>query len=205
RRTDAGGKFQFIVANGAPAQRLDFWVRVLDRDDNPASAPIQFPFPAGQARWVIVTLGAEGAPTVPGDGGASPDVKPIPTATIDPRLAQELRVMANALTPTAGTRYWKLISAQYQNPDESGGGVNIVCFVQDENGNPLPGQRVTLAASISSVSSRMKMAIRCRASALRCEQRRATRRRKSRMNAATATIRWARVPVSRRTVRNAGP
>lgn len=155
RRTDAGGKFQFIVANGAPAQRLDFWVRVLDRDDNPASAPIQFPFPAGQARWVIVTLGAEGAPTGPGDGGATPDVKPIPTATIDPRLAQELRVMANALTPTAGTRYWKLISAQYQNPDESGGGVNIVCFVQDENGNPLPGQRVTLRTTAGDTATQI--------------------------------------------------
>lgn len=146
RRTDAGGKFQFIVANGAPAQRLDFFIRVLGSDGNPESAPIHFPFPAGQARWVIVTLGQEGAPVPPNNGGDNPqpDVKPIPGATIDPRLAQELRVMVNALKPTAGTKYWKLISAQYQNPDESGGGVNIVCFVQDENGNPMPGQRVTL-------------------------------------------------------------
>ena len=144
RRTDAGGKFQFIIANGAPAQRLDFFVRVIGGDGNFESAPIHFPFPAGQARWVIVTLGQESAPPPPNGGGTQPDVKPIPGASIDPRLAQELRVQVNALNPAPGTKYWKLISAQYQNPDESGGGVNIVCFVQDENGNPMPGTRVTL-------------------------------------------------------------
>lgn len=157
RRTDAGGKFQFIVANGAPAQRLDFFVRVLDSEDNPASAPIHFPFPAGQARWVIVTFGEEGAPSPNhgGDDGTQPEVKPIPGATIDPRLAQELRVMVNALQPAPGAKYWKLISAQYQNPDESGGGVNIVCFVQDENGNPLPGTRVTLKTSGGDVATQI--------------------------------------------------
>jgi hypothetical protein len=143
RRTDAGGKFQFIVANGAPAQRLDFFARVLGSDGNPESAPIHFPFPAGQAQWVIVTLAEEGAPASSGVGDGQ-NAPAIPDAAIDPRLAQELRVAVNALAPTAGTKYWKLISAQYQNPDESGGGVNIVCFVQDENGNPMPGTRVTL-------------------------------------------------------------
>lgn len=155
RRTDAGGKFQFIVANGAPAQRLDFWVRVLGSDGNPESAPVQFPFPAGQAHWVIVTLGQEGAPVPPNNGGGQPNVPPVPGATVDPRLAQELRVAVNALNPAPGATYWKLISAQYQNPDESGGGVNIVCFVQNENGNPMPGQRVTLRTSAGDTATQV--------------------------------------------------
>src|SRR5438094_4366451 len=43
RRTDASGKFQFIVANPAPANRLDFFVQVLGPGDAPASLPIHFP------------------------------------------------------------------------------------------------------------------------------------------------------------------
>ena len=155
RRTDAGGKFQFIVANGAPAQRLDFFTRVIGSDGNPESAPIHFPFPAGQAHWVTVTLGPESASTPNDDSGAPPATPDIPDTVIDPRLAQELRVMVNALTPTAGTKYWKLISAQYQNPDEANGGVNIVCFVQDENGNPMPGQRVTLRTSAGDTATQI--------------------------------------------------
>ncbi len=145
RRTDAGGKFQFVVANGAPANRLDFFVQALGSDGTPESKPIQFPFPAGQAQWVIVTLGQQGQPDT--GGGASGTTPAVPSLTFDPRLAQELRVAVNTVKPPPGTAYWKLISAQYQDPDESGGGVNIVCFVQDERGNPLPGTRVTLRTS----------------------------------------------------------
>lgn len=141
RRTDGNGKFQFIVANGAPGQRLDFWVQVLGSDGAPESKPLQFPFPAGEARWVIVTAAPEGAPEPgsPTNPGGTPT---IPDLQLDPRLASEVNVTVKPAQVAAGAAYWKLISAQYQNPDESGGNVNIVVFVQDDRGMPLPGQRV---------------------------------------------------------------
>ncbi len=137
RRTDANGKFQFIVANPAPANRLDFFVQVLGAGDDPVSQPIHFPFPANQAEWVIVTLAPEGA--TPGGDGETP---PVPDLQLDPRLASEVGVSVQFAQPASSEPYWKLISAQFQNPDESGGNVNIVCFVQDERGHPLPGATV---------------------------------------------------------------
>lgn len=138
RRTDGNGKFQFIVANGAPAQRLDFWVQVLDNDGTPESAALQFPFPAGEARWVILTAAPEGAPdsTNPNTPATAPDID------LDPRLASQVNVRVKPAQLPAGANYWKLISAKFQDPDESGGNVNIVVFVQDERGAPLPGHRV---------------------------------------------------------------
>lgn len=83
RRTDASGKFQFTVVNGAPPNRLDYFVQPLGGDNTPESKPVQFPFPPGQAQWVIVTLGAEpqgardGSPT-PSDVTAAPAMSPAP-------------------------------------------------------------------------------------------------------------------------------
>ncbi len=138
RRTDGNGKFQFIVANGAPAQRLDFWVQVLGNDGAPESKAFQFPFPAGEARWVIVTASPEGAsaPENPNQPIETPELQ------IDPRLASQANVRVKLAQLAPNTRYWKLISAQYQDPDESGGNINIIVFVQDERGAPIPGQRV---------------------------------------------------------------
>lgn len=136
RRTDGNGKFQFIVANGAPPNRLDFWVQVLGADGNPESDPFQFPFPGGEARWVIVTAAPEGA------GMSEGSVPPTPELQLDPRLAQDVGVTVKTSTVPDGQQYWKLISGQYQNPDESGGNISIVLYVQDEKGAPLPGQRV---------------------------------------------------------------
>lgn len=138
RRSDGNGKIQFIVANGAPDQRLDFWVQVLGNDGAPESAPLHFPFPAAQARWVIVTAAPKGS--------ASPDDPNAPVVTpeleLDPRLADLVRVSVKSAQPAPDSKYWKLISAQYQDPDESGGNINIIVFVQDERGAPLPGQRI---------------------------------------------------------------
>src|SRR5262249_49481846 len=119
--------------NGAPAQRLDFWVQVLGSDGAPESAAFQFPFPAGEARWVIVTAAPEGSPTP--DNPDHPD-QPLPTPDLqlDPRLASQVNVKVQFAQLAPNTPYWKLISAQYQDPDESGGNVNIVVFVQDERG-----------------------------------------------------------------------
>lgn len=138
RRTDGNGKFQFIVANGAPPQRLDFWVQLLGNDGAPESAPFQFPFPAGQARWVIVSAAPDDAvtPDNPDEPRPSPDLE------IDPRLAAQVNVRPKLVSLAPNVKYWKLISAQYQDPDESGGNINIIVFVQDERGMPIPGQRV---------------------------------------------------------------
>lgn len=140
RRTDGNGKFQFIVANGAPPQRLDFWVQVLGTDGTPESKAIQFPFPTSQAQWVIVTAAPE--PTTPTTPGDSSGPVPAPDAQIDPRLASQVNVKVNLAQLDPNTPYWKLISAQYQDPEESGGNISIIVFVQDERGAPIPGQRV---------------------------------------------------------------
>ncbi len=140
RRTDSNGKFQFIVANGAPSQRLDFWVQVLGNDGAPESKPLQFPFPAGEARWVIVTAAPEGS-AMPDPNNPNQPI-PAPDLQIDLRLANQVNVSVKLAQLAPNTKYWKLISAQYQDPDESGGNVNIVVFVQDERGAPIPGQRV---------------------------------------------------------------
>lgn len=141
RRTDGNGKFQFVVAGGPPPNRLDFFVQVIGSDGTAESDPIHFPFPAGTGRWVTVTLAPEGAPS-PG-GGTGPDQPPpAPDLNLDPRLERDVGVTVNLANPAPGTKYWKLISAQYQDPDESGGNINIVMYVQDERGMPLPGQRV---------------------------------------------------------------
>jgi hypothetical protein len=54
--TDLNGKFQFIVANSAPAQPLDFYVQPVGQDDNPQSEPVHFPFPPHEGSWVQVTM-----------------------------------------------------------------------------------------------------------------------------------------------------
>lgn len=152
RRTDANGKFQFVVANGAPTGPLDFYVRVLDANGEPQSGPVHFPFPAGEARWVIVTLAPQASPDPTGIGGI--DMPPrVPELDLDPRLAQITRVEVRQVQPSSGQTYWKLISAKYQDPEESGGNVNIVCFVQDERGAPLPGTRVDLRTSAGDTAS----------------------------------------------------
>lgn len=136
RRTDGNGKFQFVVANGAPPNRFDFWVQPLGADGSPESDPIHFPFPGGESRWVIVTVAPEGAGTGEGTTSVTPELQ------LDPRLEREVGVTVKPVSVASGDKYWKLISAQYQNPDESGGNISIVIFVQDERGAPLPGQRV---------------------------------------------------------------
>lgn len=138
RRSDGNGKIQFIVANGAPEQRLDFWVQVLGSDGTPESDPIHFPFPAGEARWVIITAAPEGSINPDNPDGPVPT----PDLQLDPRLSDLVRVTVKSVQPTPETKYWKLISAQYQDPEESGGNVNIIVFVQDERGMPIPGQRI---------------------------------------------------------------
>jgi hypothetical protein len=71
RLTDADGKFQFIVANPAPADPLDFYVQALGPGDVPQSETVHFLFPAHEARWVIVTLAEEGSPAGDEGRGAS--------------------------------------------------------------------------------------------------------------------------------------
>ena len=150
RRTDANGKFQFIVSNSASGQGLDFFVQLIGKDGTPESDPIHFPFPAGEGRWVIVTMGSESQPSPDGGGDGTdhtPQVPPVPDLNFDPRLTTEIGAAVQKANVVPGQAYWKLISAQYQDPEESGGNVSIVCFVQDDRGIPLPAQPVTLVTT----------------------------------------------------------
>ncbi len=94
RLTDSSGKFQFIVANPAPSDPLDFYVQVVGEGGVAQSDPVHFPFPQNEARWVTVTLiqgvltgvresGGEGIaqmpPTLPSAGTVQEPEKNAPT------------------------------------------------------------------------------------------------------------------------------
>ncbi len=93
RRTDANGKFQFSVAGGAPDNRLDFFCRVVDNNDQSLSAPIPFPFPAGLAQWIIVTVAADSTPALDTD-------TPPPSTTPEIESSTELAVQEATPLPT---------------------------------------------------------------------------------------------------------
>ncbi len=140
RRTDANGKFEFLVAPGATPRAIDIYAQVLGADDVPQGEPIQFHFPANEAQWVSVTLVSD---NVSSRTSSDAELIPVPNLQLDPRLAAEAGVSVQFVQPTLAP-YWKLISAQYQNPDESGGQAKIVGSVQDEAGQPLAGARMIL-------------------------------------------------------------
>ncbi len=135
RWTDSTGRFQFILG-GPPANRTDFWVQPLDASGSPQSDPIQFTFLARQTVWISVILSPEGSTAPPGT------IPPVPELQLDPRLDSVVGVSVQLAQTTVGQLYWKLISAQYQNENESGGNVNIVCCVQNEFGQPALSQSV---------------------------------------------------------------
>ncbi len=66
---------------------------------------------------------------------------PTPALDWDPRL-DALNVRLELAPVTPGQLYWKLIRAEYQTPDESGGKHQIHYQVQNEKGEPEPFQRV---------------------------------------------------------------
>lgn len=99
RRTDVNGRFQFSVAGGVPDARLDFFCRVMDNSDQPASAPIPFPFPAGLAQWIIVTLAAD-ATSANGGGTAPPVTAPEIEAGSMPEKPED--AAATTLPPRTG-------------------------------------------------------------------------------------------------------
>ena len=53
-----------------------------------------------------------------------------------------LGVVVQPANVARGQEYWKLVRAVYQSPDEAGGNHHIYYSVFDENGQPLPNQRV---------------------------------------------------------------
>ncbi|MGB8647480.1 MAG: hypothetical protein WCF84_19765 [Anaerolineae bacterium] len=134
RRTNAGGQFEWAVANGAPERDTDFFVQVVGSDNTPQSEPFHFPFRSQQAQWITVTAAPEGAGASAGGG-----IPPIPDLQLDPRLASELNAGVKIIQPTANATCWKLISAQYIDAEQAGGKITIVCNVEDEQGHPLAG------------------------------------------------------------------
>ncbi len=135
RRTDNNGRFQFMIG-GPPATRTDFFVQPLDSASQPLSDPIQYTFLPGQAVWITVVMAME--PSGP-PAGAIPAVLDL---QLDPRLASVVGIAVQAAQVAQGQKYWKLVSAQYQDETQSGGNINIVCSVENENGLPSVAQNV---------------------------------------------------------------
>lgn len=84
---------------------------------------------------------------VPPTPTPAPTPTPVPTlrplqwdGRLDIWLRPPVRLEPAAAEP--GQTYWRLVVAQWLNPDESGGVHYIYINTIDEIGNPLPGQRV---------------------------------------------------------------
>lgn len=138
--TGATGLFEFIAVGGSMPENRDYYLQLLDpQTKQPVSDPIRCPFKKGEALWYILTLQPEGAST------AGNSIPPVPTLMLDSRLLREVRVTVALAPVPPGQSYWKLISALYQDPEESGGNVNIVCYVQNEFGRPAVNQKVVQA------------------------------------------------------------
>ncbi len=89
RLTDGSGKFQFIVANPAPSDPLDFYIQVVGAGGVPQSDPVHFPFPQNEARWVTVTLVQEASTGVgesEGEGIAQMPPTPPSVGTVEGRV-----------------------------------------------------------------------------------------------------------------------
>ncbi len=145
RRTDTNGRFQFLIG-GPPATRADFFVQPLDNAGQALSDPIQYTFLPGQAVWITVVMAME-------PSGPLPDtIPPVPDLQLDPRLASVVGVSVQPASVAQGQKYWRLISAQYQDESQSGGNINIVCSVENEYGLPSVAQNVVQSWSDGQVA-----------------------------------------------------
>lgn len=108
RRTDSGGKFQFIVANPTPTQPLDFFVQAIDEVGAPLNDPVHYAFPPHEARWVLVTMRAV-APSSASTGeersntGLQIDRKAASVATVNTSPAPETHSTVSNLPSTYKT------------------------------------------------------------------------------------------------------
>ncbi|MGE5139451.1 MAG: hypothetical protein ACM3JD_08330 [Rudaea sp.] len=137
RRTDADGRFEFVVASPAPDRELDFYVQVLGSGDTTESEPLHFPFPANSPTAVTVTAAA-----VP--ESSEQLLPPVPGLQIDPRLAAKNNVSVEFVEPSANPNYWKLVSARFLDLPPTQDQAVASFYLLDENDAPLPGARVIL-------------------------------------------------------------
>lgn len=63
------------------------------------------------------------------------------TSVLDPRLAA-LNVRVEWAKPQPGESYWKLVRAEYQDPQQAGGNHHIIYVLLDDKGKPVLVQRV---------------------------------------------------------------
>ncbi len=134
RLINAAGMLEFIVMSGAMPESRDYWMQVIDATNQTQSDPVQFHFPSGGMVWITATLTKEG--TSSGGGGTEPTT-PI-SVNLDPRLAP-MNVTVKSVTVNPGQAYWKIVSAKYQDENESGGNHNVYYTVLDQTGAAAPG------------------------------------------------------------------
>lgn len=139
RSVNAAGMLEFITVNGLMPESRDYWMQVLGNDGMPQSDPVQFHFPQASSIWITATLQQAGAPSggvVPAPSGG---VTPPLNVQMDPRLAAMHVSVATVTNLGPGEVYWKIISVQYQDENESSQNHNIYYTVLDQNGMPAPG------------------------------------------------------------------
>ncbi|MBI4787578.1 MAG: hypothetical protein HY782_11085 [Chloroflexi bacterium] len=105
----------------------------------PPPPPVPMPRPEPEERREPIIIPTPARPVV--SAAMIFSSLPVPPVDWDPRL-DALRVRIEPCQCSAGEMYWKLISAEYQGPDESEGKHHIFFVTQDEQGNPVGYQRV---------------------------------------------------------------
>jgi CRP-like cAMP-binding protein len=116
------------------------WIIVVTNTPLPPTdtpVPTPTPIPPTPTPKRVVSAAAPIAPT------ATPAPKPQPPRDLDPRLASlNVNVVPAGVRP--GQNYWRLVSARWQNKEESGNDHTIYVDVLDENGSRIVNQPVEI-------------------------------------------------------------
>lgn len=133
RTTNSAGLLEFFTSNAPMPESRDYWIQIIDANNAPQSDLVQCHFPQGSSMWIMATLQSA-------DTSSSSDLE------WDARLTNELNIVMQPSNVTNGQWYWKLIRAIHLPPGNvpgtAQGRVNMYYTVLDQDGRPVPGQRV---------------------------------------------------------------
>jgi hypothetical protein len=106
---------------------------------------LSLPQRMGGAQWLVQLTDSQNRVLFAYDSAAGAVTAPVPMDDIewDERL-DELNVAVNRADVRPGQSYWKVVKAEFQDPDEGGGRHHIFIEVLDERGNRLVGETVEI-------------------------------------------------------------
>jgi hypothetical protein len=117
----------------------------------PKPEPVSIPTPAAEQEIEEPVVAAPPFPPPPEqlEPSPAPAIPPLPKLAETAPLESEWDWRLDALNVTLqranvepGEEHWRLVRAEYQAPDESGGNHHIYYVVLDESGEPVANQRV---------------------------------------------------------------